>query len=420
MAFATLWLEKKALFPQLVEEPSEKSTGIIVVIPAFDEPEIAKLLDSLASCTPPSCGVEIIVIVNAGLDAAEESILNNRLCVDSVIKWKSTNPGCFFRLFVFDTGRSLIPGWGAGLARKTGMDEALRRFSVAGNPEGVIVSLDADCTVEKNYFISVSNDLLYNKDKYACSIYFEHPVGGTEFPEAVYRHITLYELNMRYFVRGLIYSGFPWPYHTIGSAMAVKALRYMQAGGMNRRQAGEDFYFIRKLLPAGGYFNLNSTTVFPSPRKSFRVPFGTGPSMIRFMEKNENIFFSYNVKAFEEMKILFCDIGKLFCLGSEETKNHYQNIPEGIRSFISYDEWLSAISEIRSNTSSSVSFRKRFFVWFDMLRIVRYLNHVHKNHFAKENITEASGKLIMLSGDNRKCDDPRSLLTYYRFLDKNT
>jgi len=138
------------------------------------------------------------------------------------------------------------------------------------------------------------------------------------------------------------------------------------------------------------------------------------------MEKNENNFFSYNVKAFEEMKILFCDIGKLFCLGSEETKNHYQNIPEGIRSFISYDEWLSAISEIRSNTSSSVSFRKRFFVWFDMLRIVRYMNHVHKNHFAKQNITEASGKLIMLSGDNRKCDDPRSLLTYYRFLDKNT
>jgi hypothetical protein len=61
------------------------------------------------------------------------------------------------------------------------MDEALRRFSTAGNPEGVIVSLDADCTVEKNYFTSVCNDLLYDNDKCACSIYFEHPVSGTEF-----------------------------------------------------------------------------------------------------------------------------------------------------------------------------------------------------------------------------------------------
>ena len=50
--------------------------------------------------------------------------------------------------------------------------------------------------------------------------------------------------------------------------MAVKALPYVKAGGMNRRQAGEDFYFIQKLVPSGGYFSLNSTTVYPSPRAS--------------------------------------------------------------------------------------------------------------------------------------------------------
>ena len=70
---------------------------------------------------------------------------------------------------------------------------------------------------------------------------------------------------------------FPYVFHTVGSAMAVKALPYVKAGGMNRKQAGEDFYFIQKLVPSGGYFNLNSTTVYPSPRISFR--FHSGPEL---------------------------------------------------------------------------------------------------------------------------------------------
>ncbi len=35
----------------------------------------------------------------------------------------------------------------------------------------------------------------------------------------------------------------------VGSALAVKALQYVKAGGMNRKQAGEDFYFVQKLVP---------------------------------------------------------------------------------------------------------------------------------------------------------------------------
>jgi hypothetical protein len=59
---------------------------------------------------------------------------------------------------------------------------------------------------------------------------------------------------------------------------------------MNRRMAGEDFYFIQKLLPAGGFFNLNQTTVYPSPRSSARVPFGTGVTIQRLTEgKNETL-----------------------------------------------------------------------------------------------------------------------------------
>jgi hypothetical protein len=69
---------------------------------------------------------------------------------------------------------------------------------------------------------------------------------------------------MRYFVRGLSYAGFPYVHHTVGSAIAIKTSAYVRAGGMNSGAAGEDFYFIQKLLPAGYFFNLTSTTVYPS------------------------------------------------------------------------------------------------------------------------------------------------------------
>ena len=50
-----------------------KNTGIIVVVPAYNEPEYDKLLDSLASCYEPDCKVEVIIVVNAPADASPES-----------------------------------------------------------------------------------------------------------------------------------------------------------------------------------------------------------------------------------------------------------------------------------------------------------------------------------------------------------
>ena len=41
MGFASAWLEKRALFPELIKEPPDNKTGIIVVVPAYNEPGIS-------------------------------------------------------------------------------------------------------------------------------------------------------------------------------------------------------------------------------------------------------------------------------------------------------------------------------------------------------------------------------------------
>ena len=418
MGFAAAWLEKKALFPERIIEPPDKGTGIIVVVPAYNEPGISKLLDSLVSCINPDCKVEVIIVVNARADADEKALLNNRVCIKNIESWKMANKSAFLRFFVFDVGQPAINGWGVGLARKTGMDEALRRFDAVENPFGIIVCLDADCTVERNYFISICDEFYKRKERSACSISFEHPLSGSEFPEEIYNNIILYELHLRYYLQGLRYSGFPYPYHTVGSAVAVRACQYVRAGGMNRKQAGEDFYFIQKLVPLGGYFNLNSTTVYPSPRKSYRVPFGTGATITRLMENNEQRLLTYNEAGFIELRSLFSMVEALSQYNDSELKLHYENLPGGLRSFLSTEEWSQKMSEIKRNTSGKESFRKRFFDWFNMFRIVKYLNHVHESIYEKIPVTEAGSKLLKISGFEWNSMNPKDKLNFFRMIER--
>jgi len=420
MGFASAYLKERVLFPEIFPEAPDVNTGIIVVIPAYNEPGICRVLDSLALCSEPECRAEVIIIVNAPENAGPESIENNRLTIQNIESWKRENSDSFFRLLAFMVPDHKISGWGVGLARKTGMDEAIRRFSSINKPGGVILNLDADCCVERNYFVSVCNELMDRKERSACSVYFEHPLSGDDFHNSIYRYITLYELHLRYYYQGLAFSGFPYVYHTVGSAIAVKAEAYVKAGGMNRRQAGEDFYFIQKLVPAGGYFNLTSTTVFPSPRPSFRVPFGTGASIEKLSGENSTMLLTYNFEAFKELKFLFGLTEKIFECSPGGLHDIYESLPVGLMSFIDEKEWIGKMVEIQNNTSGLAAFKKRFFGWFNMFKIVKYLNYVHQNIFNKIPVAKSANELLEENGADLISEDPVELLLYYRKLEKET
>jgi glycosyltransferase involved in cell wall biosynthesis len=419
MGFASTYLETRALFPQKIEEAPHKNTGIIVVVPAYNEPEITSLLDSLADCTVPECRVEVIVVVNAPDDASPEIIDNNRKSFINIESWKKTHSESFFRLFAFNVEQFSVAGWGVGLARKTGMDEAVRRFNSIDKPDGVILNLDADCTVEKNYFLTIGNKVLKSKEISACSIYFEHPLSGNKYPESIYRYITYYELHLRYYFQALAYTGFPYVYHTVGSAIAVKVLSYIKAGGMNRRQAGEDFYFIQKLVPSGGYINLNSTTVYPSPRTSFRVPFGTGAAISKLSNDSSSTLMTYNILAFKELRTFFEQTDGFFKNTPEQLDEDFSLMPPGLKMFLDKKEFIDKINEIRENTSGIDSFKKRFFGWFNMFRVVKYLNYVHQDFYEKKPVDISALELLEIAGVSPDSKEPHDLLLYYRSLEKN-
>jgi hypothetical protein len=417
MGFATGWLEKKALFPRFIADPPDDQTGIIVVVPAYKEPRIEDLLDSLAACDDPGCKTEIIIVVNAPSGSGDEVKKNNEACIKSIESWKKRNKS-FFRLFYIDAGEPGIKGWGVGLARKTGMDEALRRFSVINEPEGVIACLDADCTVSVNYLTALHENLYKSKKLSGCSVYFEHPLEGKGFSENTYDSISQYELHLRYYLLVLKYCRFPAAFHTVGSSMAVKALAYMKSGGMNRRRAGEDFYFIQKVSSAGNYMALNTTAVYPSPRESDRVPFGTGAAMNRLMSTTEREYMTYNSDAFTELKKLFASVELIYSGSSRDFSSFYDSLPAGLRSFMRKEEFTSSIREIKGNTAGIESFAKRFFQRFNMFMIMKYLNHVHEISFKKMPVTVEAAKMLDLSGIKVNSTETREILEIYRKMER--
>ena len=417
MGFASDYLQKRALFPELIREAPDENTDIIVVIPSFNEPGIIRLLDSLHLCHEPCCRAEVIIIVNSPSGASTESLINNRKTIIETGKWKKEHSGCFFKLYVIDIISGEFDDWGVGMARKSGMDEAVRRFNLLNKPDGIILNLDADCTVRPDYFTSVYCEMVNNKNLAGCSIYFEHPVSGNEFSDGVYRAIILYELHLRYYFQALAFSGFPYVHHTVGSAIAVKALPYVKAGGMNRRMAGEDFYFIQKLVPAGGFINLYTTTVYPSPRLSSRVPFGTGPAVARLTESDNGILLTYNFQAFTDLKRLFSMIDRIFVCSNDDPEFAYSDLPERLKQFIDINVWTEKIIEIKKNTSGFQSFRKRFFGWFNMFRIVKYLNAVHISVMEKQPVDKCALELLNALGKDFKSKDTAELLAFYRLLE---
>jgi hypothetical protein len=419
MGFASCWLESKGLFPELIKEAPDKDTGIIVVVPAYDEPEVNLLLNSLICCKKPVCRIEVLIIINAPAGASDQNLRNNIETIDNIESWKRKNKDHFFRLFSINLGQPSVKEWGVGLARKAGMDEALRRFNHIDKPEGIIVNLDSDCRVQKNYFQSLENDFLQKKERKACSIYFEHPLSGTEYPDEIYRSVAQYELHLRYYYQAMKYAGFPYVFHTVGSTIAVRALTYVKAGGMNRRRAGEDFYFVQKLVPAGGYFSLCSTTVYPSPRISARVPFGTGLVMGRMVDRGEKHFMTYNPLAFKDIRDFFGLIEDSYKSNNRYLNDLFTVLPVSLKSFLDEEDWKTKIEEIKNNTSGLISFKKRFFNWFNMFQVVKYLNYVHNLIYKKTEACSAASELLKYIGVINIPVGTKELLELYRELEKS-
>ena len=182
------YLENQKSYCNSVEEALPRDLHFIVVIPSFKEPELIRTIESLQNCLKPKKTIEVIVVINSPENSTAAILSQNEQTNKDLRDWEIANPFSFIKLRVLVANN--LPGKdaGAGLARKIGMDEAIRRFDRVGNYEGVIISLDADTTVDPNYLVEIEK-FFETHQADACNIYFEHPVEGTDYSQLLYEGI---------------------------------------------------------------------------------------------------------------------------------------------------------------------------------------------------------------------------------------
>jgi len=339
-----------------------------VAIPALDELEFLPLtLDAIAK-QKTDFQFHIYVCVNqpeAWWNEVEKVKIceNNQKLLCFLENFKD------FNIHIIDK-TSVGKGWadnssGVGWARKTLFDEIFK----TANDEDVIISLDADTLFNERYFQSIGENFTQNQID-VLSVPYYHKL--TE-DENANRAILLYEIYLRNYFINLHRIGSPYAFTAIGSAISVRVKALKKIRGITPLSSGEDFYLLQKLRKMSPISNYNSEMVYPAARFSTRVPFGTGPAMIKFCSGNFESYHYYHSSLFDPIKKTYDIISELFI------KDKNTEFIEFLKKQYKTDDlW----GPLRKNFKTLSQFTRAFHEKADGLRILQFLKATHTPHTA--------------------------------------
>ena len=338
-----------------------------VIIPAFGESEhLPTTLLSINENNPSLLkNTLVVVVINNAEDSPAEICRDNQYC------FKLLNSSEYrFSLGIVDAyskGLALSPKHaGVGLARKIGMDLILPYLAT---PQSLIFCTDADIIVDKRYLEKVLEYFHTNNAK-AAMVGFRHLESTDSKLEKAIRQYEKYLLTTAQNMRD---ARSPYGYVAMGSTMVCTTEAYCAVGGMPRKKATEDFYFLQELTKYCGVHSIPEILVYPSPRPISRVYLGTG---FRMKQAENGFNFStlfYSDDAFDLL-------AQWLKLGNSAWKSNLADILEKSNTINPYladflkQEKIEAIwTKIQSNAPSNSHFSQQFHRWFDGLKTIRFL-----------------------------------------------
>ena len=259
---------------------------------------------------------------------------------------------------------------GVGLARKVGCDLAFFLQEMGRVRSPWICTTDADALLPFDYF---SCQALVTQSASALCYPFEH-FNSSLGKDAV--ALQLYDLSLRYYVRGLSYAGSKYAYHSVGSTLAIRHLAYAQVRGFPKRLAGEDFYILNKLAKLGEIKTPQCGVIQLLGRHSNRTPFGTGQAIQRILEQKKlgRSFLLYDPRSFSLLRSLHFAFEDFF-INAE--LNRFQEIMES-------DPLLSRLNDqmeidqkleiFKRTTKSRMALRKQVLAWFDAWKCLKFIH----------------------------------------------
>ncbi len=407
------YLEKYAFSNwNLSFNPPHKFNNVIVIPVLAEYENLLSLLESLINNNKRYFASTLVLFVVNNLNEADEDVKeDNKRTIDLLTDIIKTNKADPLINKVNESGLNInfvdaasngleLPDkdGGVGLARKIGMDLALTILDYQSKEKKILISLDADCTVDNNYLSSIID--MFNSEKInAGYVEYEHKLPKNDVEK---RAIICYEIFLRYYVLGLQYSNSHFAFPTIGSTMVCDYESYINIAGMNKRKAAEDFYFLEKLAKITRIYQIKNTKVYPSSRGSWRVPFGTGQRVNRFISGTHNEYLLHDPKVFKILK----EWNKHFYDDKIRSANEYLSIADSIdqalKNFLLLNAFDNQWERIINNSKTVDQIQKQKINWFDGFRTLKLIHYLRDNAFPQINMFDAVDKLLVMMNIENK------------------
>lgn len=338
--------------------------------------------------------VRVIVIVNQPQQICQSPTENN---LDTLNYLKQlTLP---FLLIALDHTDGLKNG--VGEARFKGADYAIESFDLS--EQDLVVSLDADCTVHKDYFSALFK--LYALPYAGFTLGFEHRSYDGILPKPM----IIYELYLRYMKWGLSKARSPFDYYTIGSCLGTSVYYYKLSGGFPKKTGTEDFHFLNKLRKLGPIQHVPKTLVYPSSRISNRVHLGTGYFLGQYHNDQD---LGITIPSCSDFGILGQVLKKL-----DDYYDHPSEVERWLRLhfevFFFKSQVFSKISTVAQHSKTRESYQKKLLQVFDGFQTLRLLKYLAmKNSRSLESLIKEVGHAL----ETNICE-PSSLLHKFKQRD---
>ena len=355
---------------KLQPTPKKNNYSFVICIPSYCEDQyIDKTLNSI--CNQNSNILKktlIIIVINNGPNKNRKTLESNLKTI-AIIKSFSLLNICI--VDAFTSGNELPQKQaGVGLARKIGLDLSLKFC----DKDSILCNLDAD-TIISPYYLKTIEKYYKQNNSYAAVINFSHYQSKNQkLTEA----IKVYEKFIKHTSKNLKKSNSPYYYHSIGSTITSTALAYAAVGGMTKKIATEDFYFLESLSKYRSVDIIEDILVFPSSRISDRVYLGTGYRM-----KQSNSGFDLNKLFFNDQ--IFILLKKWLELGTNCKNKHInfvlmeaKKIHSDLPIFLNNEKIKNVWIGLQKSSPTEKHFIMQFHRWFDALKTLRFLKYYSK------------------------------------------
>jgi hypothetical protein len=179
---------------------------------------------------------------------------------------------------------------------------------------------------------------------------------------------------------------------------------------MNKRKAAEDFYFLEKLAKVYPIGEIKSTFVHPSKRGSWRVPFGTGRSVDRYLSNTRDEYLLYNPRSFIVLKTWLEVFHDILISDQSALIRISKNIHPALSEFLTSQDFENFINKVLLKNNNTAEIEKQKHFWFDAFRTLKLIHYLREATYPDKNMFDAIDELLkMMKIENsikRKSDLP--------------